>query len=252
MKNVPQALLFAIGLISAAAANAGPSIDTHGFSLWQDGDFTSLSMQVVSEHDGQVQIAFQGLQPAAVLAIDDGNNPWYTAESSMTLLNGNVKPGYRIASMTLSGSVTGTPEVGIPTNCDLPGHSCRLGLATSTATLDWSTTVGEHGAGPGGSLKWVDVNGTRTFSQTGTAPVNGKFDLWFDMYNVVNAEASMHSFPYDDEDGWYTAFIPSQSAFAFGDLTLTVQVVAVPEPGTYAMLLGGLGLLGMAARRRQR
>lgn len=251
MKNLLQALLFAAGLITAAAAHAGPSIDTHGFSLWQEGDVTSLSMQVVSEHDGLVQIAFQGLQPAAVVAIDDGNNPWYSSDFTMTPLEGTVKAGYRIASMTLSGTVTGTPEVGMPTSCDLPSHSCRLGQATSTATLDWSTTVGEHGVGPGGSLKWVDLNGTRTFSLTGTAPVSGNFDLWFDIYNVVYAEASTHSFPYDNEDGWYTAFIPSQSAFAFGDLTLTMQVVAVPEPGTYAMLLGGLGLLGVAARRRR-
>lgn len=31
---------------------------------------------------------------------------------------------------------------------------------------------------------------------------------------------------------------------------LTVDVMAVPEPGSYAMLLAGLGLIGLAARRR--
>lgn len=30
----------------------------------------------------------------------------------------------------------------------------------------------------------------------------------------------------------------------------TLQVAAVPEPGTYAMMLGGLGLVGVARRRR--
>lgn len=34
--------------------------------------------------------------------------------------------------------------------------------------------------------------------------------------------------------------------------TLNLTVSAVPEPGTYALLLGGLSLVGLAARRRQR
>jgi len=33
--------------------------------------------------------------------------------------------------------------------------------------------------------------------------------------------------------------------------TGTLPVAAVPEPETYAMLLGGLGLMGFIARRRK-
>lgn len=38
----------------------------------------------------------------------------------------------------------------------------------------------------------------------------------------------------------------------FDDMVVKLSVSPVPEPQTYAMLLGGLGLLGLMARRRQR
>jgi len=57
----------------------------------------------------------------------------------------------------------------------------------------------------------------------------------------------------------YTALADGNAAFSFhnaggdnvGALLDNVVVTSVPEPATYAMLLGGLGLLGAVARRRR-
>jgi hypothetical protein len=47
---------------------------------------------------------------------------------------------------------------------------------------------------------------------------------------------------------------PMGSATGSYELTLTAQgnLAPVPEPETYAMMLAGLGLLGLTARRRRR
>ena len=41
-------------------------------------------------------------------------------------------------------------------------------------------------------------------------------------------------------------------AFVFGANGVDLNVAAVPEPETYAMLLAGLGAMGWAARRKKR
>ncbi|MFT7771678.1 CHRD domain-containing protein [Roseateles sp.] len=41
------------------------------------------------------------------------------------------------------------------------------------------------------------------------------------------------------------------NAFPGGEIRTFLQLAPVPEPGTYALMLSGLGVLAMAARRRQ-
>ena len=50
--------------------------------------------------------------------------------------------------------------------------------------------------------------------------------------------------------GLAIAKLGAAQLLARGGFALTSPVAAVPEPETYALLLAGLGLIGMAARRR--
>jgi len=51
-------------------------------------------------------------------------------------------------------------------------------------------------------------------------------------------------------DGIVSATLSSDVGFAFGDFYVTAGTGAVPEPATWAMMIGGFALAGAAMRRR--
>jgi len=51
---------------------------------------------------------------------------------------------------------------------------------------------------------------------------------------------------------WNFDYLPATQLFKSGAITLTYEVTAVPEPETYALMLGGLAVVGAAALRRRR
>ncbi|GGC18531.1 hypothetical protein GCM10011572_44950 [Pseudoduganella buxea] len=241
-------MLVGAAALLACNAHAGQTLDTTGFTLSQPGQWSNAQMAVLSDHGGILQIGISGLQPVRTVTTDLGNAPWYNWDAVNTGLSAYAKPGYRLASVTLSGTLTGLLGVApLPAVCSSPDHACGLGVATNQATLEWGTSQGPTSV----DYQQLEVNnldGERTFSLTTTFGSGDAFDFYIATYNTAYAEAGR----YRHLDASSTNYLPTTSEIGFGDMVMTVQIVAVPEPGTYAMLLAGMGLLGMAARRQRK
>ena len=75
---------------------------------------------------------------------------------------------------------------------------------------------------------------------------NAKFTDTFDAGTYIVA-VSTYDFSEEEARGGYN---PSNEYRGWGSYTLTIS--AVPEPSTYALMLGGLGLVGFMAARRKK
>ncbi len=127
----------------------------------------------------------------------------------------------------------------------------------------------------------LNLDFDKYFTVTLSAPPSGPPALWL-MVSGLTSQFSTLSFsfnsgptvwathPFGDPGAWRASLFTSglnigtpyqlkvsghtNGAIPGGHGTVTVQalgaVVAVPEPESYAMLLAGLGLLGLIARRR--
>jgi len=153
-------------------------------------------------------------------------------------------------------------------------HAAVLALVATTATAQTSTFVnngGVHEAQEYGSnsfqLPLTSVLDKYTFALgaavgalesdvafVGRPVLTGTVTLWSDaaVDTVVGAydfSAGTHSFgALLAGDYFYTV---EATGAAGGGYTLGSYIVPVPEPGTYALLLAGLGVVAFVARRRK-
>lgn len=129
------------------------------------------------------------------------------------------------------------------------------------------TVIGVQLQAAGSSYFDTGSGGSWSFSTTFDTPGTYVIDLtggWTtraDSYTSTES-ATRNCYNYDPEgggsltcDSWQWNYYDNTDSYdydsGFNSLSLTVQVAAVPEPQTYAMLLAGLVAVGCVARRRR-
>ena len=184
-----------------------------------------------------------------------------TAHSAELIINGGFESNSYPGNFTeLSSGVTGwTISAGSIDVINLywqpAGGSYSIDLnggAAATLSQAFATNIGQlynvsfsmaGNPDAGGAVKSIQagVTGLTTFTFNGAGASHGAMNWQTQSFSfVANSSLSTLTFVGDSGTGPYGAALDNISVTA-----------AVPEPATYGMLLAGLGMLGLLARRRR-
>jgi len=241
--NRKTAALVAFALAVPAAAQAHIGYGGRNFGSFDDaGGSVTISNQTVGGNYGWAD------------GLDDDFGDSHRLRAFRFSLTSTTTVTFSVAA---NASATALSVGGL-----LPGFSIYEGLAhlsplgadydTADATLAYLASLG--GAPKEGAFRalndWKITNDAgdplSVFSFRGYAAdtdldgfVTGTFELGAGDYSIFVGGVN------------YIAQLQEPTRPNYG-LSATLAVAAVPEPETYALLLSGLGLIGMAARRRMK
>jgi hypothetical protein len=251
MKLISVAFATFSALSMASVANAG-SITTSQFTFSYDDTFWGLSSGTTVASSGNT-VTFSNLDLSASVAQGGKNSYSYagywfgagTPNARPYVFSFTANQGYQIDSLTLgaSGSVSvfsGSPgsdaDTSDKTNVNWKAYSTN-NVATGTFQNFAAVRDSYSGGSPVNPLGEVKPNGNYNNTSapiqfgTGTGKIEGSY--------TVDGYAEAYK-----KDAW--------ASLSRDTASFTIQVSAVPEPETYAMLLAGLGLIGTVVRRRSR
>jgi hypothetical protein len=192
--------------------------------------------QAQLSYSGGSFTTFSNYNPAGT---GDGSNVDTSAQSS-GWLDATISAG---AGGMLSATFLG----------EAAGHDNSFWVGGVQRFSNSSSAVGSmvNVAVPAGTLNWLfkDLNDGSTASNGSSASVHGSYVI----LGTMDQRSGGSFVPYT-KGGLYTyvlAFNDGAKVDAdYDDHVVGLTLAPVPEPGTYAMLLAGLGALGFVARRR--
>jgi fibronectin-binding autotransporter adhesin len=161
---------------------------------------------------------------------------------------GHIAPGVNISGVNSNFGVAGTISLGNTGGLTLSNASLDYDLSSNAATAGGGTNdlislSLTPGTGTGGALL-LSSTATFTFNELDSSLAIGT------AYTLISGASSVSGF---DPTQWTTNFANGQAYTATYSTTadgLQVTFAAVPEPGTWAMLLSGFGMLVVVRKRR--
>lgn len=224
-------------MLVAPAAHAVRTIDTDAFSLTvTETGWGPVEMTLLSNSDGIVRIGLDGMPsvPASVQSTDGKLQE--RVSFNWADFVATVQPDYQIYSISVTAKVTGSTALTPPADCG--GCTTIPGRAQNKAHISsyWGNGISEAN----------NVNGVEQLSYTHTMYMTGQGTFGINANVRAQAQATAQLV-----DGVYQ-YLPAYSSAALSDVVMTLVVTPpIPEPATYAMMLGGFGILALAARRRR-
>lgn len=165
--------------------------------------------------------------PGSFTMLSSGLTGWSITAGSIDLINSYWQPGSGNYSIDLNGDSAATISQSFAT------------VEGQLYNVSFRMAGNPDGGGLTKSIK-AGVTGLSTFSFDGTGATRG----------MMNWES--RNFSFVAASGISTLTFVGGDTGAYGAALDNISVTAaVPEPETYAMLLTGLGLVGLLARRRK-
>lgn len=253
MKNFTiKSIVAAAAFVAAGVANAAViNVPTDGATVTMGVTVTgtgalSFHADLLAALDvGQVSVEGFGAATATVIKDIDGFYVEASASAPMTSLNIDTVTGNLLSVATIGGATQTSPVVKkVSTGGTLTVSDLNVDL---TAKKVFATIIGANGVGTLSNVYLWDIGtitGATSFAGAGT-------------YNTELSGLSITTEGFNLFVKSLGLLTTGKNALAgvtdYGTISSTIvatAVPAVPEPATYAYLIGGLAIVGMSLRRR--
>ncbi|WEF33453.1 PEP-CTERM sorting domain-containing protein [Pseudoduganella chitinolytica] len=243
MKQLLIGLVTAGAVCAAGGVQAATSVTATNLQidmLYSDARF---GMEVLSDNGGTLTLSMTNLMSPGLWQVtsEQWSGEYGNGDAASTSLQFDVRDGYRITALTISGKAYGVLDA-TSAPADVPAE--WQPYARNTFDFRWYVNGATAGYRIGGS----DIAGHQEFSDTVAQAIQGRSVVRFDTSLSVLARGYIDT-PCTDHC-WGVEY-PATAGIQVSDVVMTVQIAPVPEPATYAMLLSGLALAGVVARRRK-